>query len=141
MSHIVKIITKRERKQHVEYNRMFQLIGDYEGNGYVFPCDSQGNLCMDDQFVDCWYKNYEYCLEHPEKYKDMGIEKTSWWYTEPGVGQCSCGGEVVLNGDCQCEKCGQWYNGFGQALKDPEYWEGDCDDGYDYEYWEDSWDY
>jgi hypothetical protein len=25
----------------------------------------------------------------------------------------------------RCEKCGQWYNLFGQALVDPEYWEDD----------------
>lgn len=125
MSHIVKIISEREQKQHIEYNRFFQAIGDYEGNGFEFPCDKQGNLCMDDENVDCWYKNYEYCLTHPEKYEDMGCKKTSWWYTEPAHALCSCGNEVIIDGDTPCWKCGQWYNGFGQSLVDPEYWEED----------------
>lgn len=28
-----------------------------------------------------------------------------------------------LSGDTQCDGCGQWYNAFGQELKDPEFWE------------------
>lgn len=28
-------------------------------------------------------------------------------------------------GACQCPKCGKWYNIFGQALLDPEFWEDD----------------
>ena len=122
MSHIVKIISERERKKHIEWRREFQLIGDYPGNGASFPCDSNGNLCMDDEFADCWYKNYEYCLAHPEKYEDRGVVKNSWEYTEPAHAMCSCGNEIILQGDCMCEKCGQWYNGFGQALLDPKYW-------------------
>lgn len=126
MSYIVEIISERERKKMVEYRREFQLIGDYEGNGASFPCDTNGNLCMDDEFVDCWYKNYEYCLVHPERYEDRGVVKREWWYTEPAHARCNCGEEVILRGDTMCDKCGQWYNGFGQVLKDPSHW-------YDYE--------
>ena len=130
MSHIIEIISERERKKVVEHTRFFQLIGGYDGNGYEFPCDGQGNLCMDDEHVDCWYRNYEYCLAHPEKYKDMGYKRNSWWYTEPAHARCSCGNEIILDGDCMCEKCGQWYNAFGQALKDPCHWY-DEEDFYD----------
>ena len=130
MNHIVKILSERERKQHIEWRREFWLIGDYPGNGASFPCDSHGNLCMDDEYVDIWYPNYEDCLAYPEKYEDQGVVKNSWWYTEPTHARCSCGAEVILQGDTVCE-CGQWYNGFGQALLDPEYWE---EDYYDDEY-------
>lgn len=130
MSHIIEIISERERKESLEYERSFQLIDGYSGSGYGFPCDEQGNLCMDDEFVDFWYKNYEYCLAHPEKYEDRGVVKNSWEYTEPTHAMCSCGNEIILNGDCMCEKCGQWYNAFGQALKDPCHWY-DEEDFYD----------
>ena len=36
---------------------------------------------------------------------------------------CHCGTTVYLSGDTQCDGCGQWYNAFGQELKDPEFWE------------------
>jgi hypothetical protein len=36
---------------------------------------------------------------------------------------CHCGRRVELEGsDTQCQKCGQWYNSFGQRLKDPSEW-------------------
>lgn len=39
---------------------------------------------------------------------------------------CECGTTVYLDGDPnQCEGCGQYYNGFGQPLQDPEYWDPD----------------
>lgn len=39
--------------------------------------------------------------------------------------RCSCGNTVSLDdGDAECEKCGQWYNSFGQRLKDPSQWSG-----------------
>lgn len=129
MSHIVKMLSKRERKQHVEYKRVFQELYESPGNGFAFPCDKYGNLKTNDENYDYWIKNYHYCVEHPEKYKDCGVEEDSWWYTENARALCSCGAEIELcdqyMGACECPKCGQWYNLFGQALIKPEYWEGD----------------
>ena len=121
MSHIVKIISKRERKERVGFSRDFQRVDCEPGCGYGFPCDAKGNVIPDENY-NCWGKNYEYCVSHPEEYIDEGVVKHSWTYTEPAVGKCSCGGEVHLDGDTPCPECGQWYNMFGQALKDPEYW-------------------
>ena len=129
VSHIVRIISERERKRHVEYRREFQLIGDYPGNGYSFPCKADGTFIKDENY-DCWIENYEYCLAHPEKYEDMGVNELSWNYTEPALAKCSCGREIYLEGDQMCD-CGQWYNLFGQALRDPEYW---YDEGYGYQF-------
>ena len=58
----------------------------------------------------------------------MEFEEEEFTITEPAVGRCSCGAEVILDTDdymgaVECEECGQWYNLFGQALVDPEYWE------------------
>lgn len=129
MSHIVKMLSKRERKQHVEYKRVFQELYESPGNGFAFPCDKYGNLKTEDESYDYWINNYRYCVEHPEKYKDCGVEEDSWWYTENARALCSCGEEIELwdqyMGACECPKCGQWYNLFGQALIKPEYWEGD----------------
>ena len=42
------------------------------------------------------------------------------------VGLCKCGQEVLLMdtymGATDCPNCGQWYNVFGQELKDPDEW-------------------
>lgn len=76
-------------------------------------------------------KNYNWCLEHPEKFtSDSGhIVKHEQNYTESAIGRCVCGTEFPLEdqymGACQCPKCKQWYNLFGQSLIDPEYWEDD----------------
>lgn len=128
MSHIVKIISERERVKHVEFRREFQGIGMPEGSGYSFPCDANGNLIVD-EYYECWKKNYDFCVSSPEKFIDKGIVENSWYYTENAKALCSCGKEIELYdqymGACDCPKCGQWYNMFGQALIDPEYWEDD----------------
>jgi len=36
--------------------------------------------------------------------------------------KCRCGRVLELEGDTECS-CGQWYNAFGQRLKDPSQWE------------------
>ncbi len=40
--------------------------------------------------------------------------------------RCACGTTLSLEdgGDFDCHKCGQWYNSFGQRLKDPSQWSG-----------------
>ena len=44
------------------------------------------------------------------------------------LGRCSCGAEFPLICmpplyACDCPNCGQYYNAFGQKLKNPEEWE------------------
>jgi hypothetical protein len=128
MSHIVRIISERERRQQSIYEHCFHIIGApyYETLG--FGCDKEGNLTQTDD-MESKLRNYNDCADHPEKWEDMGIRKRSWWYTEPTHAKCSCGYEVILQGDTYCDGCGQLYNQFGQALKDPSEWEeNDYDD-------------
>lgn len=131
MSHIVKIISQRERVKHVEYKREFTAVGMPKGNGYSFPCDSEGNL-IPDEYYECWKKNYDFCISNPDKFIDEGVVENSWTYMENAKALCSCGETIELYdqymGACDCPKCGQWYNLFGQALIDPEHWEDDCDE-------------
>ena len=109
-----------ERKTVVKYKREFELI-KLPCAGFSFPCKENGELIVD-EFYDSWKPNYDNCIAHPEKYRDIGIQKYTWDYRKPNVGTCSCGEEIMLDGDTKCPKCGQWYNAFGQALRDP----GDC---------------
>ena len=129
MSHIVKIISERERVRHVEYRREFQGIGQPEGSGFSFPCDKEGNLKIDDEFYECWKKNYDFCVSSPEKFIDRGTVEDSWTYMENAKALCSCGETIELYdgymGACDCPNCGQWYNLSGQALRNPRYWEED----------------
>lgn len=123
----MKIIKERRNVEKVRYSREFTRVGWERGDGYVFPCSKNGELNKDDKYYETWKKNYDYCVEHPDEYIDEGITSEKWEYTEPAVGLCSCGNEVELvnqyMGACQCGKCGQWYNLFGQELVDPEYLE------------------
>ena len=121
MSHIEKTIHARELKHHVEYCRDFTLRKDPVG-GFSFPCDKSGNLLKDDINYQTWYPNYLFCVQHPEIYLDNGVVKNEWDYTRPEEVKCSCGQVFFLENVTVCPKCGQWYNGFGQSLKDPVEW-------------------
>ena len=102
------------------------VFDDGHFNGFGFPCDEDGKI-LDDLPNPQAYKNYQYCLEHPEKFVRFNkVIRKRWRYKEPGKGKCKCGNTVVLvneyMGACQCDRCGQWYNLSGQELLDPEYW-------------------
>lgn len=126
MGHIVKIISEQKQITHTEYKREFNRIGETDFSGFSFPCDEQGNINTKDSNYTLWKENYEYCLSHPLIFEDLGVNKYTWEYTEPSIAKCSCGNEFPLQsrymGACNCSKCGQWYNVFGQELLDPEYW-------------------
>ena len=116
-----------DRVKEENYSLLFYV--DKSG-GFSFPCDSNGNVFID-KMTDCAIENYNYCLKHPEKfpYAYKEIEYTWRWIKEPDYGICDCGERIELinqyMGACQCPKCGQWYNLFGQELLPPEKWELD----------------
>ena len=106
-----------------EYDIVFD---DGFNNGFSFPCDKDGNLLsgLSPEAI----KNYHKCLENPEKFTRYNkVVKTEWQARTNARGTCHCGNSVELYdmylGACQCEKCGQWYNMFGQMLVPPAYWE------------------
>lgn len=101
---------------------------DGHNNGFCFPCDASGNLLP--AINPAAVVNYHSCMEHPEKFIRFNkVIPLTRRVTDNAHGTCSCGKEVELYdayyGACQCEKCGQWYNLFGQALVSPEHWEHD----------------
>lgn len=106
-----------------EYQVVFD---DGRNNGYGFPCDEHGNLF--DDLTDVAIANYKWCLDHPEKFVRFNeIIEYKFRTYDNAHGTCDCGNEVELFneycGACQCEKCGQWYNLFGQKLLPPTMWE------------------
>jgi len=123
---MLKDFRPRERKIEAQYEILFY---DSESGGFAFQCDKDWNIKTTNE---CALKNYNYCMEHPEEFPYYWNEKNVWYhtYTENANGICECGNRVYLwdqyLGACECEKCGRWYNLFGQELSNPETWsEGD----------------
>lgn len=116
---------------HYETEVHYELTfwNNAQGGGSCFPCDKDGNL-IKKEMTECGYKNYEYCMSHPEEFDIFNkVERIERSYKEPANGDCHCGEKVFLYnaymGACQCPKCGQWYNLFGEELLPPEEWEED----------------
>ena len=120
---MLKDLTERKYKYDVEYVLCFD---DGRADGFAFPCDKDGNVL--DGLEPAAQETLRYCLAHPEKFARFNqVVSRVWRSIEPARGTCSCGETVVLDnpyiGACQCEKCGQWYNLFGEELLPPEQWE------------------
>ena len=120
-------------REHV-YEDIYELrffVDEY--GGCAFPCDKDGNVLQPmNPYAEA---NLKDCLAHPERYETYNkVVKYEHHYVEPAHGTCRCGQEVYLTdeyyGACECPKCGQWYNLFGQELNAPEYWN-------EYNEWED----
>lgn len=116
-----------EYKDVVMYELAFD---DGCGNGYGFPCDINGKLLESEEENPVAYKSLRWCLEHPEGFVRFNeVVEYTRTVRDNAHGTCECGNEVELwnqyYGSCQCEKCGQWYNVFGQELLPPECWEED----------------
>lgn len=116
-------IKRGEMKEVVEYSLNFYVDRD---GGYGFPCDENGNVFESNPAL---VANYKRCLERPEDfpYAFNQLEKRTHRYREPDTGVCShCGTEVMIQneymGAFECPGCGQWYNLFGQELKNPHRW-------------------
>ena len=122
---MLKNMTKAEWITIHEYSIDFDTD---DGGGFTFPCDETGKVL--DSITDEAKTNYEWCLQHPEKFvRFKEFKHFKRQYKEPAHGTCKCGEVVELvneyMGACECPNCGQWYNLFGQELLPPEQWEED----------------
>lgn len=119
---MLKIIS--ERKRVTASKKSLEFMIDPNG-GLSFDLDEN-----DKPIFNCpeAKENYEYAVAHPEvyPYRYNEVVERSWTYTEPAKGKCHCGETVELvneyRGACQCGRCGQWYNLFGEELLPPEDW-------------------
>lgn len=122
---MIKIIKERESKTIVEHWIVFNYLDD-PTSGYMFPATKEGNPDFSKMCPEA-PENYHRCLTD-KTLTEPEFETETRRFTEPAVGQCVCGREVVLESDfmgaVRCE-CGKWYNAFGQELVDPKYWEED----------------
>lgn len=123
----IKIIKEREPKEKVDYSIEFDYR-DNSGGGFTFPCDINGNPLFD-KMPDVAQENYKHCINDTKRFYSPYIKKHTYHWVEPAIGECVCGEQVMLEnqymGACQCPKCGQWYNIYGQSLIPPKYWEDD----------------
>ena len=124
----LKIIKEREPKESVTYSLEFDYRDD-SGGGFTFPCDASGSLKVNEMTKEAQANYYKCLLDDTKRFYEPYIKTHTHHWVEPAVGECVCGEEVVLEnqymGACQCPKCGQWYNIYGQSLIPPEYWEDD----------------
>jgi hypothetical protein len=130
---MIKNYVPAECRTETRYDIVFD---DGYGNGWCFPCDANGEFL--DKTNECAYANYLEALKHPEKYVRYNkIVSQKYTVKDNAHGTCICGNEVELYdsyyGACQCEKCGRWYNIFGQELLPPDQWEHDPSEE---EYWD-----
>lgn len=117
-------VIRGERKERISYGLRF--FRDCTG-GFEFPCDENGKVL--DNLNPAAKENYAWCMENPQEfeYSFNEIKKYVTHYREPDTGTCDCCGETfeLYNeylGACECPKCGQWYNLFGQKLNHPSTW-------------------
>ena len=137
----MEIIKERTVRKEKSYWINFDCK-DAESCGFIFPANSDETPVLE-QMCEEAQKNYWECEANTTKF-NRWFEEREDTIVEPAVGKCHCGCEVELDagyswhGAVRCEKCGQWYNLFGQKLIDPEYWELDDDDYYDPldDYWD-----
>lgn len=122
---MIENYTPAEYRVETTYELTFD---DGCGNGFGFPCDKDGNILEGEEQNPAAYENYYYCMEHPERFVRINkVVPQKFRVRNNAHGICSCGAEVELYnqylGACECPKCGQWYNLFGQEITNPEYWE------------------
>lgn len=119
---MLEIIKERTPVTVTDYRIEFHYKDDPEA-GYSFPANKDRTPALDKMSKDAM-ANYESCLTD-NRFTGAEFITNTRSYTEPAVGRCSCGSEVILAssymGAVQCN-CGKWYNVFGQSLKDPKYW-------------------
>lgn len=125
---MIEIIKERTRETITEYYIEFDFKDD-PGSGFRFPANEDGTPDFS-SMTETAKINYENCLTD-DRLTEAKFKANVYTYSEPAIGKCVCGAEVVLEnrylGATDCE-CGRWYNLFGQELVDPKYWE----EGYDY---------
>ena len=122
---MLKILKERTPVTSTEYYIEFFYKDDPDA-GFCFPANRDRTPAFDKMCTEA-IVNYESCLTDA-RLTSPEFTVNTYTYTEPAVGKCICGVEVVLDcdyyGAVRCD-CGRWYNLFGQSLRNPEYWEED----------------
>ena len=110
----MKIISPRERKTVTEYF-LYYTWNKHPDSGFMFDCDEHGRL---KDMPDAALENYKVCQRRTEDITFQGMKHSTYHYTDPAVGECSCGHHVTLSDplDNDCGHCGKCYNMVGQEV-------------------------
>lgn len=121
-----QIIREREREFVVENEVNFytkdtnEIVSGYPSNEFGVVLIGK----MTQAAVTNWFRDLNNLkLYHVKNKREYNI-------THPALFRCGCGEEFELYNQymsaCECPKCHQWVNLFGQALNNPNTWsEGD----------------
>lgn len=117
----LEFLKKRCSKYETSYKLFFQRKNDYEGNGYAFPCDENGNLASFE--TEDAKKSYDFVKDNEDYCDGRVIQEAHSWIEDAKV-KCNCGNIFYLHdefcGCGECPECHQWYNLFGQEVIPPE---------------------
>jgi hypothetical protein len=117
----IKIISHRQVIEEISYYIFYEWVEELD-SGFMFPCNEDGDINFNEMSPEA-LENYEKCESEEYDVVYQGLRRLVNRYTEPTIGLCSCGKEVVLDSNTnQCEGCGSYYNSIGQQLSDPRNW-------------------
>lgn len=116
---------------HIEHEERrvleFRYIDDPEA-GFSFPIE-HGEVVFKSEEGK---RNYEWCLNHPEKVINLGERVERWSGMVAALAECECGKIIRLEdryyGCSQCSYCGRWHALGGYEVKPPEEWEEDLEE-------------
>jgi hypothetical protein len=114
----MKIIRQRERKEEIEYVHDFVSVED-PSRGFAINCSESGQP-IDKAARERYAELQQDVKAGKLRYKGLRMFAHRW--TEPAVGRCHCGREVVLDGFTNTCRCGSDYNFAGQALAPRSQW-------------------
>jgi hypothetical protein len=133
------IIKLPEMITEVEYHRMWNDENSYF-MGYMFPCDSDGNIYMDNlapgAVKNLWkciavgyeeHKDEDWRIEGIVRLIDMGIVRNSRTYPQAGIMKCDICDEVfqmLMDGmaSCACPGCCVEYDYSGRLFTPRKQW-------------------
>lgn len=118
----IKIISHRQEVEEFSYYIFYEWAEELN-SGFMFPCNQEGIIDFENM-EQVALDNYDKCESGEYEVVCQGLQREVNRYSNPAIGQCSCGAEVALESNTNvCEQCGAYYNMGGQELRDPRHWE------------------
>ena len=121
----IPLISRRTVEHITHYERFYPHTAEPGDGGYGFECDQSGKALLDKLHPVARDESLPLCQreaaagQRPQPTISKWVERA----VTPAVGQCECGGHVILEGDpCECPKCKRIYNCWGQRLKPVDQW-------------------
>lgn len=115
----MEIIKRRERVEKPAYALVYYRNGyNYDDGGFSFPAREDGTPIMEEMTTGA-KASYDALVADGTPLK---VRRFIRAYSEPAIGECTCGEHISLTGDVQCPRCKRWYNAFAQELAEPRYW-------------------